>query len=72
MSSTTIDADLALALRLADEADILSMSRFRADDLVVDTKPDLPPVSEADRAVEQALRTALAIERPGDGILGEE
>ena len=67
-----IDDDLALALRLADLADGLSMARFRAADLVVDTKPDLTPVSEADRAVEQALRTALADARPADGILGEE
>jgi histidinol-phosphatase len=70
--STAIDDDLALALRLADLADGLSMARFRAADLVVDTKPDLTPVSEADRAVEQALRAALADARPDDGILGEE
>jgi histidinol-phosphatase len=70
--STTIEDDLALALRLADVADGLSMARFRAADLVVDTKPDLTPVSEADRAVEKALRAALTDERPADGILGEE
>ena len=64
--------DLDLALRLADLADGLSMARWRAADLVVDTKPDLTPVSEADRAVERALRQMLATQRPGDGILGEE
>lgn len=64
--------DLTLALALADIADDLSLSRFRATDLVVDTKPDLTPVSEADRAVEQALRSALTDERPDDAILGEE
>lgn len=48
------------------------MARFRARDLVVDTKPDMTPVSDADRAVEQALRDHLARDRPGDGILGEE
>ena len=41
-------------------------------DLVVDTKPDLTPVTEADRAVERALRERIARERPGDGLLGEE
>jgi histidinol-phosphatase len=46
--------------------------RFRAHDLHVETKPDLTPVSEADRAVEVAIRDRLAIERPGDGVLGEE
>jgi len=64
--------DLALALELADLADEITLARFRADDLVVETKPDLTPVSEADRAVEQAMRERLADERPGDSIVGEE
>jgi histidinol-phosphatase len=64
--------DLALALELADVADEITLSRFRADDLVVETKPDLTPVSEADRAVEQALRERLVTLRPGDAIFGEE
>ena len=64
--------DLALALQLADEADALTMARFRARDLVVDTKPDLTPVSEADRAVEEAMRRRLARARPGHGVVGEE
>ena len=64
--------DLALALSLADEADAISLARFRADDLVVETKPDLTPVTEADRAVERALRARLEAERPGHGLLGEE
>jgi histidinol-phosphatase len=48
------------------------MDRFGALDLIVETKPDLSPVSEADKAAEQALRQMLAQARPGDGILGEE
>ena len=64
--------DLALARRLADVADDVSLPRFGALDLRVDTKPDLTPVSDADRAVEAALREVLAIERPDDAILGEE
>ena len=44
--------DLALALALADMADAISLDRFRARDLLVETKPDLTPVTEADRAVE--------------------
>jgi histidinol-phosphatase len=67
-----VNADLALALELADDADALTLARFRAADLVVDTKPDLTPVSEADRAVEEALRRRLARERPGHGVVGEE
>jgi histidinol-phosphatase len=65
-------ADLDLALRLADIADRISLERFGALDLVVETKPDLTPVSDADRAVEQAIRAALEAERPDDAVLGEE
>ena len=65
-------ADLELALSLADAADTLALSRFRALDLVVETKPDLTPVSDADRAVEAALRARLTAERPGDALVGEE
>jgi histidinol-phosphatase len=64
--------DLTLALALADEADEISLERFRAHDLLVETKPDRTPVTEADRAVEAAIRERLARERPGDGMLGEE
>ena len=64
--------DLELALSLADDADAISLSRFRAADLRVQTKPDLTPVSEADHAVEAALRARLARERPGEPVLGEE
>ncbi|MCV7401615.1 histidinol-phosphatase [Mycobacterium fragae] len=64
--------DLAVALDLADQADAVTLARFGALDLQVDTKPDLTPVSDADRAVETGLRAALAQARPGDSILGEE
>lgn len=64
--------DLAFALQLADLADSLSLPRFRADDLRVETKPDLTPVTDADRTVERALRERIALERPGEGVLGEE
>ena len=64
--------DLTLALSLADDADRIALSRFRALDLRVETKPDLSPVSEADQAIEVALRERLARERPGEPVLGEE
>jgi histidinol-phosphatase len=64
--------DLELALRLADAADELSLARFRAADLRVETKPDLTPVTEADQAIERRLRELLAEERPEDAIVGEE
>lgn len=64
--------DLALAHMLADTADAISMSRFRALNLKVTSKPDLTPVSDADTAVETALRSTLARTRPRDGVFGEE
>jgi histidinol-phosphatase len=67
-----VDQDLALALELADIADSITMKRFRARDLAIETKPDLTPVTEADRAVELALRERLAAARPEDAVLGEE
>lgn len=64
--------DLALAHELADAADTITMARFRAVDLRVQSKPDLTPVSDADLAVEDAVRTLLVRHRPGDAVLGEE
>jgi histidinol-phosphatase len=64
--------DLALALELADAADAITLRRFRAADLVVETKPDRTPVTEADRAVEGELRRLLAERRPGHRVVGEE
>jgi len=57
---------------LADTADSISAARFRALDLHVTSKPDLTPVSDADTAVEKAIRGTLARARPRDGVLGEE
>ena len=67
-----VSEGLALALDLADIADSITMDRFRAVDLVVETKPDLTPVTEADQAVERALRDHIAARAPGHGVLGEE
>jgi len=68
----TLNPDLALALALADKADAISLSRFQALDLDIQTKPDLSPVTDADKSVEQALLEALATQRPLDSIIGEE
>lgn len=68
----TFDQDLALALELADAADQISLPRFRALDLRVETKPDLSPVTDADRSVERELTSLLARHRPDDAIVGEE
>ena len=64
--------DLSLALSLADAADRITLARFRSQDLHVDAKPDLTPVSDADLAVEDEVRRLLAAARPEDAVLGEE
>src|SRR5215207_3047879 len=64
--------DLRLAHLLADDADSITMNRFKALDLYVTSKPDLTPVSDADTAVEEALRRTLGRARPRDAVQGEE
>lgn len=64
--------DFALAVRLADAADAITMQRFGASDLTVESKPDLTPVTDADRAVELAIRELLREHRPDDAVSGEE
>lgn len=64
--------DLRLAHLLADDADSITMSRFKALDLHVTSKPDLTPVSDADTTVEEALRRTLGRARPRDAVHGEE
>jgi histidinol-phosphatase len=67
-----VNADLAYALELADAADAVTLPRFRAADLHVETKPDLTPVTDADRTAERLLRERIERERPGEGVFGEE
>ncbi|CAA0128551.1 Histidinol-phosphatase [Mycolicibacterium vanbaalenii] len=69
--NTLLD-DMALALELADEADSLTMRRFGAVDLRVQTKPDMTPATDADLDAETLLRDRLAQQRPEDSVFGEE
>jgi histidinol-phosphatase len=64
--------DVSFALRLADAADVITLARHRADNLRVEMKPDMTPVTDADRAVELALRELIERELPGDEVIGEE
>jgi histidinol-phosphatase len=70
--SAQILDDLALAHALADLADAITLDRYQSQDLVITTKPDNTPVTDADRAVETAIREALSTHRSGDGLVGEE
>ena len=72
MSRVSYTDDLRLAHVLADAVERITMARFRAVDLIVDAKPDLTPVSDADRAAEELIRGQLARTRPRDAVLGEE
>jgi histidinol-phosphatase len=69
---SSVADDVKLALQLADEADALTMERFGALDLRIETKPDLTPVTDADRGAEETLRATLSAHRPDDALLGEE
>jgi len=71
-SARGFSEDMRLAHVLADQADSISLDRFRAQDLKVDTKPDLTPVTDADRAVEEMLRITLSRARTRDAVMGEE
>ncbi|MEH0110978.1 histidinol-phosphatase [Tersicoccus sp. MR15.9] len=64
--------DLRLAHVIADAVDAQTMARFKAQDLKVETKPDMTPVSDADTAAEESIRAQLARVRPRDAVLGEE
>jgi histidinol-phosphatase len=69
---TNFTDGLRLSHVLADDADSLTMSRFKALDLHVVNKPDLTPVSDADKSVEDGIRRTLSRARPRDAVLGEE
>jgi histidinol-phosphatase len=65
-------SDLELIRKIGRAADAVSMARFLSQDLVIETKPDATPVTDADKATEKCIREILETERPEDGILGEE
>lgn len=70
--SRDLEADLRFAHELADAADAVTLGRFRALDLQVETKPDLTPVSEADQAAEETVRKLVRDSGRREGVLGEE
>lgn len=71
MSESCAPHLIALAERLADAGGAVLRRYFRAP-LVVDDKADRSPVTIADREAERIMRAILEVERPGDGIVGEE
>lgn len=69
-----IDARFALARQIAAQAGALAHEHWtQRGALTIEAKANaLDIVSEADRAVERAIRSAVAAAFPGDGVLGEE
>ena len=72
LASAKYQSDLELIRKIGRAADVVSMARFLSLDLVIETKPDATPVTDADKATEKCIREILEAERPEDGILGEE
>jgi histidinol-phosphatase len=71
-ASEKYKSDLELVRKIGKAADRVSMARFLSQDLIIETKPDSTPVTDADKATEKCIREILESERPDDGILGEE
>ncbi len=71
-SLTRLSDDLNFASAIIDRVDAVTQERFLASDLHVETKPDLSPVSDADKAAEAVVRSMLGQSRSRDAILGEE
>lgn len=72
MSSRDYLADLILAHQLADAADVITFDRYQSSDLVIETKPDATPVTDADKATERKIRELISANRPDDLVIGEE
>jgi histidinol-phosphatase len=72
MTDFSVTDDLAVALTLAGEADLIAMDRYQAQDLDIQLKPDRTQVTDGDQRVERMIRSRLAAARPRDSVFGEE
>lgn len=74
LSAETKTDLIRVANALADAARVAVLPYFRSAGLTADNKLDggFDPVTEGDRAAEQAMRALLAEMRPEDAIFGEE
>ena len=62
---------LDFALALSEVANQMALSKYKTNNLKIDTKPDLTPVTEADTAIEKELRRLIA-QSSNEPVLGEE
>jgi histidinol-phosphatase len=67
-----LTSDLALALKVADAADAVSLAGFNTRSFTVERKADKSEVTEIDRATETAITNILRAERPEHSVFGEE
>ena len=65
------ESELEFANELADRASEIGL-HFFGGEFEIDRKPDHTPVTEADLAIEAAIRKALAERFPDDAVWGEE
>jgi histidinol-phosphatase len=70
-SEAELDGWLDLAHAACDEADEIARGSFRRD-LEISTKPDRTFVTQADTAIERAIRGRIAAAHPDHGLVGEE
>ncbi|GFZ84152.1 histidinol-phosphatase [Nesterenkonia alkaliphila] len=72
LASSPYTEDLRLAHMIADSVDAQTMAHFTRMDFEVETKPDLTPVTVADRQAEELIRSQLSRARGRDAVYGEE
>ncbi|WP_150463090.1 histidinol-phosphatase [Nesterenkonia ebinurensis] len=72
LASSPYTEDLRLAHMIANSVDAKTMQHFTLMDFEVETKPDLTPVTVADREAEQLIRSQLSRARGRDAVYGEE
>ena len=70
-TSTELGAAVEVALAACDEADAISLASFRRN-IAIEAKPDASFVTEADTAVERAVRERITRRFPEHGLVGEE
>lgn len=64
--------ELTAVLVIADEVDAITLGHFVSSDFSVESKPDLTPVTNADREAEEYIRAKISEKFSDDAIYGEE
>src|SRR5215203_5895937 len=70
--AATLDAELELALHMADAADAITLPRYDQRSFSLDWKANRTEVTEADREAETVINDTVLAHRPHHGLYGEE